>query len=75
MEKQIRHSQSYSSEDAKRMAGLEYYLKTVPGASWGRIAGVLWHMKEHTALETVRKHLPHKPGECTVLYSHVVGSR
>ena len=60
---QIRTSQSYSSEDEKRMAGLQYYLQTVPGASWGRIAGVLWYLEEQIALETVRQYLPHKPGE------------
>ena len=60
---QIRHSQSYSSEDDKRMAGLQYYLQTLPGVSWGRIAGVLWKMGEHTALETVRQYLPPKHGE------------
>ena len=60
---QIRSSQSYSSEDEKRVAGLQYYLQTVPGASWGRIAGVLWYMEEHTALETVREYLPHKHGK------------
>ena len=60
---QITSSQSYSSEDEKRVAGLQYYLQTVPGASWGRIAGVLWYMEEHTALETVREYLPHKHGK------------
>ena len=63
----LSNSQSYSSEDEKRMAGLQYYLQTVPAASWGRIASVLWYMGEHKALETVRQHLPHKPGENTVL--------
>ena len=63
MIRKIRHSQSYSSEDEKRMAGLQYCLQTVPGVSWGRIAGVLWHMEEHTALETVRQYLPPKHGE------------
>ena len=61
---QIPASPSYSSEDERRMAGLKYYLQTVPGASWGRIAGVLWWMEEHTALETVRQYLPHEHGEC-----------
>ena len=60
---QITSSQSYSSEDEKRVAGLQYYLQTVPGASWGRIAGVLWYLEEHTALETVREYLPHKHGK------------
>ena len=62
---QIRLDPSYSSEDEKRMVVLQYSLQTVPGVSWGRIAGVLWFLEEHTALETVRPYLPHKPGEYT----------
>ena len=60
---QIRDSQSYSSEDERRIAGLDYYLKIVPGASWGKIAGVLWFLAENRALEKVRQHLPQKIGE------------
>ena len=65
VQEQIRDSQSYSSEDEKRTAALQYYIETVASASWGRIAGALWYIKEHTALETVRRYLPHKPGEYT----------
>ena len=68
---EIRASPSYSSEDEKRMAGLQYSLQTAPGMSWGKIAEALWFLQEHTALETVRQYLPHKPGDyltCTVLY-------
>ena len=61
---QITASPSYSGEDERRMASLRYYLQTVPGASWGSIASVLWYKEEHTALETVRQYLPHKHGEC-----------
>ena len=61
---QIRANLSYSSEDERRMAGLQYYLQTVPGASWGRIASRLWYLEEHTALESVRQYLPHQHGEC-----------
>ena len=59
---QIRDSRSYSSEEEKRVAVLQYCLQTVPGVSWGRIASVLWYLKEHTALETVRQYLPHTRG-------------
>ena len=72
---QIRGSQSYSSEDEKRTAVLQYYIETLPGASWGRIAGALWYMEERTALETVRQYLPHKPGEYTCTYRVVVQGR
>ena len=61
---QITANPSYSNEDERRMAGLKYYLQTAPGTSWGRIAGVLWRMEEHTVLETVKQYLPHKHGEC-----------
>ena len=60
---QIRNSSAYSSEVEKRVAGIEYYLQTMPGASWGRVAGMLWFLGEHTALEAVRQYLPHKHGE------------
>ena len=60
---QIRDSSAYSSGEERRVAGVEYYLQTLPGASWGRVAGMLWRMGEHTALEAVRQYLPHKHGE------------
>ena len=72
---QIRDSRSYSSEEEKRVAGLQYCLQTVPGVSWGRIAGVLWFLEEHTALETVRQYLPHTHGQYEnvhVQYSTVI---
>ena len=49
---------SYSTEEEKRIAGLQYYLQTVPGASWENIAGALWQFEEHTPLEEVRQYLP-----------------
>ena len=60
---QIRNSSAYSSEEEKRVAGVEYYLQTAPGASWGRVAGVLWFLGEHAALEAVKQFPPHKHGE------------
>ena len=59
----MRASPSHSTEEVKRTAGLQYYLQTVPGASWEVIAGVLWSMEEHTALEEVRQHLQPTCGE------------
>ena len=67
----IRASPSYSSEDERKMKGLLYNLQTVTGASWGRIAGVLWYMEEHTALESVRPYLPHKHGEYIISASYM----
>ena len=59
----IRSSPLYSTEEEKRIAGLQYYLHTVPGASWEDIAGALWGLEEHTALEEVRQYLPPAHGE------------
>ena len=50
--------QNRDSDDDGRMTALQYYLQTLPGVSWARIAGVLWYLQEHTALDAVRKHLP-----------------
>ena len=63
----IRASPSHSTEEEKWIAGLQYYLQTLPGASWEDIAGALWCTKEHTALEEVRQHLPRTYGECILL--------
>ena len=68
---QIKANPSHSSEDERRMAGLLYYLQTVPGASWGSIAGVLWFMEEQVALMKVRPYLPEKPGEYMYMYMYV----
>ena len=67
---QIRKSRSYSSEEEKRVAVVQYYLQTVPGVSWGRIASVLWQMEEHTALESVRQYLPHTHGQYENVHIH-----
>ena len=64
----IRANPSYSTEEEKRIAGLQYYLQTVPGASLERIAGALWRMEEHTALEEVRQYLPSTQGEWFCLF-------
>ena len=63
VQNKIRSCSLYSSEVEKITAALQYALNTLPGMSWRRIAGVLWFMEEHTALEKVRQYLPHKPGD------------
>ena len=40
-------------EVEEKVEGLRYYLETVPGASWGRIAGALWFAEEHEALKSI----------------------
>ena len=67
---QISDSQSYSTEEEERILILQYYLQNVPGVSWGRIAGGLWFLEKHTALDTVSQYLPHKHGD--YLYVHCI---
>lgn len=69
MRDRFRVSQLESSEEEKRTAVLQYLLQTLPDMSWRRVAGVLWYLQEHTALETVRQCIPHQPGEYAILYS------
>ena len=57
---EIRANPSYSSEADKRKAVLQYSLQTLPGMSWGKIAGALWKLEEKTALKTVKQYLRHK---------------
>ena len=71
MQTQIRQTSSYSTEDEKKKAVLKYSLQTLPGMSWGRIAGVLWFLDEHTALETVKQQLSHRPGKINMQILHV----
>ena len=49
----IRASPLYSTEEEKRIASLQYYLHTVPSASWEEVAGVLWGLEEHRKSDNI----------------------
>ena len=49
--------------EAELKAFLLYFLQNVPMASWERVAGALFSMKETKALEEVKKFLKHTPGQ------------
>ena len=63
----LRYEGEYPCEQARKEAAIEYCLKTQPGMSWGKIAGVLWQPKEKKALENVRKYLPSPHGNHSFL--------
>ena len=46
---------------------LQYFLNNVPMASWQKIAGALYYMKEETALQAVKKFLTVSRGQSAVL--------
>ena len=54
-----------NQEEKKTM--LQYFLKYVPMASWQKVAGVLYYMREKTALEAVKPFLKVTPGQSAVL--------
>ena len=54
------------TEDDKRTEVFLYFLRNVPMASWERVAGVLYDMKEEMALQAVKKFLTVSTGTSTV---------
>ena len=66
---QIQGSSSYSSEDEKRMAVLQYCLQTLPGVSWGKIAGVQNADTQgisRIGFQQVKGHSQSKSGKCSI---------
>ena len=53
---EIRDNPAMTEED-KRTEALLYFLRNDPMASWERVAGVLYRMKEERALQSVKKFL------------------
>ena len=51
---EIENNTAYKTEEDKKEALLRYFLKNVPMASWEKVAGALYRMKEKTALEAVK---------------------
>ena len=61
----IRDNPAMTEED-KRTEVLLYFLRNVPMASWERVAGVLYSMKEKRALQAVKKFLTVSTGTSAV---------
>ena len=60
---QIRDNSSYSTEEEKREATIDYFLNTIPLASWATLAGRLYREEQNVSLEAVRKYLHHTTGQ------------
>lgn len=48
---------------SKRHATREYWLQTLPDASWERLAGVLYYWEEERALKAVKEYLQSPQGK------------
>ena len=55
------------TEEDKMTAMLQYFLNNVPMASWQKVAGALYWMKEEKALQAVKKFLTVSRGQSAVL--------
>ena len=62
---EIRANPAMTEED-KRTEVLLYFLRYVPMASWERVAGALYSMKEERALQSVKKFLTVSTGTSAV---------
>ena len=45
-----------------REQALEYFITTVPNASWQTLAGGLYYLQEQAALERAKKYFQRQPG-------------
>ena len=55
------------TEEDKMAAMLQYFLNNVPMASWQKVAGTLYYLKEETALQAAKKFLTVSRGQSAVL--------
>ena len=57
-----------TTEEDKKTEVLLYFLRNVPMASWERVAGALYYMKEERALQAVKKFLTVSTGTSAVCF-------
>ena len=55
---------SHRGDRERKVALSEYFVNSVPGASWSTLAGALYRFEERKALRAVRKHLKEGKGLC-----------
>ena len=64
---EIRDNPAILTEEDKMTAMLQYFLNNVPMASWQKVAGALYWMKEEKALQAAKKFLTVSRGQSAVL--------
>ena len=65
--REISDNPAILTEEDKMTAMLQYFLNNVPMASWQKVAGVLYWMKEEKALQAAKKFLTVSRGQSAVL--------
>ena len=64
---EISANRTILTEEDKMTAMLQYFLNNVPMASWQKVAGALYMMKEEKALQAAKKFLTVTRGQSAVL--------
>ena len=64
---EISRNPAILTDEDKMTAMLQYFLNNVPMASWQKVAGALYYMKEEKALQAVKKFLTVSRGQSAVL--------
>ena len=67
MLEEIRDNPAILTEEDKMTAMLQYFLNNVPMASWQKVAGALYRMKEEKALQAAKRFLTVSRGQSAVL--------
>ena len=67
MVNEISDNPAILTKEDKMAALLQYFLNNVPMASWQKVAGVLYSMKEETALQAAKRFLTVSRGQSAVL--------
>ena len=64
---EIRRNPAILTKEDKMAAMLQYFLNNVPMASWQKVAGALYSVKEEKALQAAKKFLTVSRGQSAVL--------
>ena len=60
-------SRRYSSDDQRKLAVVEHYLRYAPGASWNHLAGELYYYEKEGALQQVQRYVQRQAGMTSLL--------
>ena len=74
MRDEISANPAILTEKDKMTAMLQYFLNNVPMASWQKVAGALYRMKEEKALQAAKKFLTVSRGKCCLVVASVLSS-
>ena len=57
----------YSTDEMRKEAVMDYWLRCSPVVSWGKLAGALHYIKERQSLQLLQRHLKKTTGMLTIM--------